>query len=203
MISTTELGRVFKQHHDSLPKLSPREGVRHPWPWIGLFLVLPAAATVALNFAGLGAKSTSEGLLAGIGVLGGLLFGVLASVSTRIAAIADSVEGRPATPYEISLITRLDIARANIAYATLVSIVFVMSLGVTSMLQDEPRWLNLVHIFFLLHLTITLILVLVRINSISEDDRITALTTHAHGQHFETSSLAEPEMTMERERFPH
>ncbi|HSH60013.1 MAG TPA: hypothetical protein VK988_10300 [Acidimicrobiales bacterium] len=150
--SPTEISRVFKQHHDSLPKLSPREGVRHPWPWIGLFLVLPAAATVGLNFAGLGAKSTSEGLLAGIGVLGGLLFGVLASVSTRIAAIADSVEGRPATPYEISLITRLDIARANIAYATLVSIVFVMSLGVTSMLQDEPRWLNLVHIFFLLHL---------------------------------------------------
>lgn len=181
MISTTELGRVFRQHHDSLPMVSTRRGLGRDWPWIGLFLALPLAGTVALNFAGLGPNTTSGGLLAGIGVLGGLLFGVLALVSSRIATIADGMDGRAATPHELSLITRLDIARANIAYATLVSIVFVTALGVTSMLHDDPKWLNLVNVFLLLHFSITLVLVLLRINSISEDDRVTALTDHARG----------------------
>lgn len=179
MISTTELGRVFKQHHDSLPVVPAQSGLRRHWPWIGVFLVLPAVGTAALNFADLARSSVSDGLLAGIGVLGGLLFQVLASVSGRIATIADGMGTRQPSRYEIALITRLDIARSNIAYATLVSVAFVVTLGMTAMLKDEPHWLTLTNAFLLLHLGVTLILVLLRINSISEDDRIAALTAHA------------------------
>lgn len=178
MISTTELGRVFKQHHDSLPIVPAQSGLRRNWPWIGLFLVLPALGTATLNLADLAPGSASAGLLAGIGVLGGLLFQVLASVSGRIAAIADGMGSRQASRYEIALITRLDIARSNIAYATFVSVVFVVTLGLTAMLKDEPHWLTLTNAFLLLHLGVTLILVLLRINSISEDDRVSALTAH-------------------------
>lgn len=178
MITTTELGRVFKQHHDSLPIVSAQSGLRRHWPWIGVFLVCPAVGTAALNFADV-APSSEGGLLAGIGVLGGLLFQVLASVSGRIATIADGMGTRQASRYEIALITRLDIARSNIAYATLVSVVFVVTLGLTAMLKEEPHWLTMTNAFLLLHLGVTLILVLLRINSISEDDRVAALTAHA------------------------
>ena len=178
VIATTQLGRVFRQHYGSLPVVPDRRGLRRNWPWIGMVIGLPAAGTALLGFADLASVTASAGLLAGIGVLGGLLFEVLASVSGRIATIADALKTSP-TPHEIGLITRLDIARANIAYATLVSITFVVTLGVASMLRDEPNWLSLVHGFVLLHLGVTLIVVLLRINAIAEDDRVAALTAHA------------------------
>ena len=155
-----------------------RRGLRRKWPWIGLFLGFPVAGAAALSLADLASKATSSGLLAGIGVLGGLLFAVLASVSGRVATVADEMD-EAASPYQIALITRLDIARSNIAYATLVSILFVLVLGVTSMLKQEPTWLSLANAFLLLHLGVTLVLVLLRINSIGEDDRVAALTAHA------------------------
>lgn len=68
---------------------------------------------------------------------------MLSSVSVRIGEIADSMDDSP-SPHEIGLITRLDIARANIAYATFVGFTFVVTLGVTSILRDEPAWLSYV-----------------------------------------------------------
>lgn len=182
-MARTELGRVINQHVASLPMAPAHRGLRRNWPWIGLFGVVPLGATVALSFTTFTPSSPSGGLLAGIGVLAGLLFGVLASTSGRIATLADSIGTRAATPHEIALITRLDIARANTAYATLISVLFVTSLGITAILKTEPRWLTLVHIFVLLHFGITLILVLLRINSIGEDDRVATLTAHARRPH--------------------
>ena len=179
MISTSELGRIVAQHHDSLPMIPTRRGLRRHWPWLALFLGLPTGGTLVLSFAKLTDKTASSGLLAGVGVLAGLLFAVLASVSARVARLADETDGQAASSYRIALVTRLDIARANIAYATLVSIVYAVVLGLAAMLTKEPRWLNLMNAFLLLYLGLTLLLVLVRINSIGEDDRVSALTAHA------------------------
>jgi hypothetical protein len=183
--SNSQITTLLHQHQASLPTWRPDEdakrewwGLRRNWPWLILFVGLPAGGAIGIGFADLSANVTT-GLLVGIGVLGGLLFQVLAWVSSRIAAIADTMDGRKASPYELALVRRLDIARANIAYASLVSLVFVVVLGVGSMLTKTPHWLNLCYAFLLLHLGLTLILVLLRINSIGQNDRVSMLTAHA------------------------
>lgn len=158
--------------------MASRSGARRNWPWLTLFVVLPAVATVALRSAKF-APNVSGGLLGGIGVLGGLLFGVNAWVASRVASLADTMGERAATPYELALLRRLDIARANIAYASFVSITFVTALGLVSMFLKTPRWINLASIFVLLHLGMTLVLVVLRINQIGKNDRIAARTAHA------------------------
>lgn len=185
--STSELGMLFVEHHVSLPMRRDRTGPLRHWPWVSLFLVIPAGGAAAIGYFAHLSPNVTPGLLAGIGVLGGLLFQVLAWVSGRIATLADSMGARKATPYELSLVRRLDIARANIAYATFVSLVFVAALGVGSMLDKTPQWMNGVFTFLLFHLSATLVMVLVRINRIGKNDRVSALTAHAR-EHGDTSA---------------
>jgi hypothetical protein len=182
-ISTSELGSLFVEHHLSLPTMAGRTGLFRHWPWVVMFLIFPGAGAAAVAIFGHLSSNVTAGLLAGIGVLGGLLFQVLAWVSGRIATLADSMGARKATSYELGLVRRLDIARANIAYATFVSLVFVAGLGFASMLDKTPRWMNGVFAFLLFHLSVTLVLVLLRINRIGKNDRVSALTAHAreHG----------------------
>jgi hypothetical protein len=147
----SELYQVIADHEASLPY------TRSTGPLVGVvtFIVLPAAGAVALwRFAGFGVSTTvSAGLLAGAGVLGGLLFQVLAWVSGRLGALADGILDRAPTDHEMALIGRLDIARANIAYAALVSIVFVAELGIVTIWRKPPEWTTAVSAFLLLHLT--------------------------------------------------
>src|SRR5262245_37213730 len=124
-IGSSQLGQLIVQHYGSLPTWWDGSSIRRNSVWIGGFVVAPAAATVGLTFADLTpVPQSASGLLAGLGVLGGLLFQVLAWVSARIGNVADSMSDAP-TPSQLRLIHRLDIARANIAYASLVSIVLV------------------------------------------------------------------------------
>jgi len=178
-VSSSEVGSLFVQHYASLPvSVRHPKGLLHPWPWLTLFVVFPTGGAIGLWFAHLSAD-VATGLLVGIGVLGGLLFQVLAWVSSRIAALADAVDGRGATPYELGLVRTLDIARANIAYASFVSLIFVVALGVGAMLTQTPKWLSACFGFLLLHLGTTLLLVLVRINRIGQNDRVATITAHA------------------------
>lgn len=178
-IGATEIGGIVGQHHTSLPRWADHTGITYHLPWLSVFIGAPTVAAVGLQFAEVSPANVSGGLLAGIGVLGGLLFQVLAWVSSRIGAIADGMDGAAATPSQIQLVGRLDVARANIAYATLVSIVLVMELGIASMLAETPAWVSGVSSFLLLHLGLTLVLVLVRVNRIGRSDRVVALTAHA------------------------
>src|SRR4051812_47267156 len=116
----SDLYQLVADHEATLPYTRSTG----PLLGIGVFIVLPAAGSLILwRFAGFEVSTTvSAGLLAGVGVLGGLLFQVLAWVSGRLGALADGIVDRAPTDHEMSLIGRLDIARANIAYASLVSI---------------------------------------------------------------------------------
>lgn len=172
------VGLLVREHLRSLPMSAHRDGLLRHWPWAVWFVGLPAAGAVGLSFAKLSGNVT-VGLLVGVGVPAGFLFQVLAWVSNRIASLADAMGDRKASPYELALIRRLDIARANIAYASFLSIVFVLALGAGSMLNATSRWLSAVYAFLLLHLGLTLLLVLVRINRIGQNDRVSALTAHA------------------------
>lgn len=175
----TAFGKLLGEHNRSLPVAHQVTWVRY-WPTVGVFVVLPGAATVAVAIAGVAdAGVASGGLMAGVGVLGGLLFQVLAWVSSRIGSIADGVEGRVATAQEVTLVRRLDTARANIAYTSLVSILLVALMGLTSAIKTPPTWLALVSVLLLGHLVVNLVLVLFRINAIGKDDRVAALTSGA------------------------
>ena len=182
-VATSGLGKIVAQHYSSLPMWTPGGGLARHAPWFAVFVGLPTAGALALATVGTKAPgSIVEGLLAGVGVLGGLLFQVLAWINGRLGAVADSMEGRPAEPHEIKLVNRLDITRANISYATLVSVVFVVGLGVLAILERPPRWSAAACGIILLHYGLTLLLVLVRINTIGSDDRIGALTAHARAR---------------------
>lgn len=178
-ISSSELGGIVLQHYRSLPEWAGRSRWQAKLPWLFVFIAIPLAGAVGLPFGGLDPKAVAPGLLAGIAVLGGLLFSVLAWIASRIGSIADTMEGRAATPSQLELLRRLDIARANTAYTAAISVVFVVELGVSSMLKQSPTWLNGVSAFLLFHVGLTLLLVVVRINRIGESDRIAALTAHA------------------------
>lgn len=178
-IRNSKVGKLFGEHFGSLPRYVRRNSSETYLPAISLFLLVPVAGAIGLYFAGLAENAVIPGaLLAGIGVLGGLLFQVLASTASRIATFADAMNGVAPTPYRISLITRLDVMRANIAYASFLSIVLVGVLGVASVMKSPPTGLSVVSSFLLLHLVLTLLLVLLRINSVGQDDRIAALTAH-------------------------
>lgn len=182
MIAESELGRIVVEHHRSLP-YDVRSDRQHAWPWVTMFYVVPAGAAAGLAAAGVvPSRAASIGLLAGVGVLGGLLFQVLAWVSGRIGALADSMSVEAPAPAEVALIGRLDIARANIAYASLVSIVFVVELGVVALLDAPPDWLAIVSAFLMFHFALTLVLMLLRINAIGRTDRVNALTRKARHQ---------------------
>ena len=180
-MGATELGGIFAQHYESLPRWD-REGLREHTPWIVLFGGLPVLVAVGIQFADLNTKAIAVGLLAGVGALGGLLFQVLAWISGRIGTIADTMDARPVTGGQLDLVERLDIARTNTAYAAIIAIFFVMDLGVGSMLGKTPTWLNTVNGFLLIHFGVTLMLVVVRINSIGKSDRVTALTAQARAR---------------------
>lgn len=176
----SELGELIGEHLRSLPY---HRGTG-PLLWLGTFVAVPIAAT-SIIWLGPGFVSTdaaATGLLAGVSVLGGLLFQVLAWVSGRLGGLADQIEGRAPTPAEMALIGRLDIARSNIAYATLVSIVMVIYLGVEALLPEQYVWMTALSSFLLFHLGLTLILMLLRINRIGKTDRLIALTAHARGE---------------------
>lgn len=175
-VSDTQIGEIVVSHHHSLPFWEDAAGRRWSWPWVLLFYGVPAAVAAFLTWYGL----TSFGggvtaLLAGVGVLTGFLFQVLAWTGARIATLADSVAGRHPSPDEISLLGRLDVARSNIAYATLLSVVFVAELGLLAMLDHWPEWINSINVFILIHLSLTLVLVVLRINMVGRDDRINTL----------------------------
>jgi hypothetical protein len=51
----------------------------------------------------------------------------------------------------VQLVDRLDIARTNIAYASLVSLVFVIVLAVVALLETPPHWLAWIAAFLLMH----------------------------------------------------
>jgi hypothetical protein len=184
-IKSTQMGELFAEHYRSLPTQGGAPpGIRH-WPWITTFVGLPVAGATAVALGDV-ARDPSGPVLAGVGVLGGLLFGTLASVSGRIAALADGMGDRKASEYELTLIARLDIARANVAYATFLSVVFVVAVGATGMVEARPSWLpihrttiGIGSTFLLLHLGLTLVLVVLRINRIGKNDRVAALTAHA------------------------
>jgi hypothetical protein len=138
------------------------------WLPLGLTLVVCRAGTVD-------SSDIPNSLLAGVGVLAGLLVQVLASVSGRIGTLADSAP--PAhfvSERRQRLLNRLSIARVNIAYASLLSVLFAVFLGVQSAMKDPPHWMVLVDLFALLHLAPTLILVLLRINRIGMADQVLA-----------------------------
>lgn len=179
MISTTGLGDIVVSHYQSL--VYDDRGARpRPWPWITIFIALPIVGTAALAWRGFGpVGAAGVGLLAGVGVLGGLLFQVLAWISGRLGAIADATSTSAPTAHEVDLIARLDIARTNIAYAALVSVVFVVELGVVVILDAAPAWISWVSAFLMFHLAATLVLVILRINAIGQTDRVAALTRHA------------------------
>jgi hypothetical protein len=181
-VSTSGLGKIIVQHYDSLPMLASRSGVTRHGPWVFVFVGLPAAGAVALAGDIDAPGKIIEGLLAGVGVLGGLLFQVLAWINGRLGAVADGMDGRPAAPREIELVNRLDIARANTSYASLVSIVFVIGLGLVGSLRQPPEWTGVACTLLLLHFGLTLLLVLVRINTIGSDDRVSALTAQARAR---------------------
>ena len=179
-LGSSELGGIVVEHFRSLPRWADHQGLGEHLPWLVVFLVVPTYAAVGLAL-DVDAKAVGPGLLAGAGVLGGLLFSVLAWIAGRIGAMADAMEGQRATPTQLDLVRRLDIARANTAYAAGVSIVFVVELGVSSMLRNSPIWLNGLSVFLLFHFGFTLLLVLTRINRIGRGDRIAVLTAHARG----------------------
>lgn len=177
-LRNSEVATLIGDHHRSLPYYRSTG----PLMWIGTFVGLPALGAALLwRLAGFEESSVtvSAGLLAGAGVLGGLLFQVLAWISGRLGALGDTIVGRAPTDHELGLVGRLDIARANIAYASLVSVVFVAELGVVTLWRNPPTWTTFVSAFLLLHLCLTLVLVLVRINRIGKTDRVAALTAHA------------------------
>jgi hypothetical protein len=178
-LARTQLGEIVVSHYQSLPY--DRTGSRNsPWPWIVTFLVGPLVAAVALAAVGFApAGNAAIGLIAGVGVLGGLLFQVLAWISGRIGALADQANTDAPDQNEVQLIARLDMARTNIAYATMISVGFVVELGVVALLQSPPNWLAAASAFLLFHFAATLILVIVRINAIGRTDRVAALTRHA------------------------
>jgi hypothetical protein len=179
-IAQSQVGDLVGRHLRSLPRYRAASQREHWWPSVVLFVGVPAAGAAGLALVELAPMSSViGGLLAGVGVLSGFLFQVLAWIGSRIAAIADLNDGRPLSSHEIQLVGRLDLARANIAYAALVSIVFVMQLGVMALVDSPPTWLTVLSAFLLLHLGMTLLLVLLRINSIAKDDRVAAITRHA------------------------
>lgn len=177
-VAPTGVVGIVGDHLRSLPYDARRNSLIREWPWFSGFVVLPALAGGVSTQLSLTDQNFST-VLAGVGVLGGLLFQVLAWVSSRIAGLADGMDGREATKYEIALIGRLDIARANIAYAALTSIGVVLTLGFGSALEDPPTWLIPIFIFLLFHLGANLVLVVVRISEIARSDRVAALTAHA------------------------
>ncbi len=172
--------RLLSEHVSSLPmQQSAGRALKH-WPWVLVFVVIPAGGAVVIDHSHLAdAAQSSAGLLAGIGIFGGFLFQVLASTASRIAGLADGAEGEVPSSYRIALIRRLDIVRANIAYASFLCVVFVGELGISAFFKHTPTWLTAVTAFLLLHVLLTLVLVLFRINAVGQDDRIGALTTHA------------------------
>lgn len=175
----TAAGKLLGEHNRSLPMAHQETWVRY-WPTILIFVGIPLAMTVGVGLMGVAsAGAASTGLMAGVGVLGGLLFQVLAWVSSRIGSIADNVEGRVATAQETTLVRRLDMTRANIAYSSLISILLVALMGLTSAIETPPTWLGLASVFLLGHLVANLVLVLFRINAIGNDDRVSALTSGA------------------------
>lgn len=184
-VTHSQIGEIVVQHHESLPRWGREARWYAGWPWFAVFIVAPglgAAWAFSLETTPQTADAPSSGLLAGVGVLTGLLFQVLASVAGRISNIADTMDGKPATGTQIRLLQRLDIARANIAYACMVSIVTVTWLGVLALVEVKARWPVALSAFLLLHLAATLMLVLLRINRIGRDDRVAALTSHAEAK---------------------
>lgn len=182
MISESELGHLIADHYRNLPRDVSGERPRS-WPWVATFLVAPCALAAIVAVTGFAPSSAAAvGLLAGVGVLAGLLFQVLAWVGGRVAAIADRTNPEAPQAHDVDLISRLDYARQNVAYATLVAVLFTVWLGVVALLNDPPEWMTWVSAFLLFHFTATLLLVLVRINSIGRSDRVEALTKHARSK---------------------
>lgn len=179
MAERTQIGKLIHEHVDSLPTFVDRSGFPQHAPWMALYFGLPLLVVASGRVLGLAPEGISPALLAGVGVLTGLLFQVLAWISSRVGAIADAMGSDEPNGHQLALIDRLDIARANVAYACLVSILLVVSLSAGAILAEEPTVLRAISIGLLAHLCLTLVLVLVRINNIGQDDRITALTSHA------------------------
>lgn len=141
------------------------------------FVLLPEAAAAAIFiFSSDGPALASAGLIAGVGVFGGLLFQVTAWISGRLGSISDGIGDRAPTERKMMLLGRLDLARANLVYATLVSILFVVELGVVMAIDQPPRWVDFISLFILFHLALTLILVLQRINRIGKVDWVDTVT---------------------------
>jgi hypothetical protein len=179
-IRESQIGEVVREHHASLAHDHRGEGPPRPWPWIITYYAVPLVATIWLASLGLAAsRSVAIGMLAGVGVLGGLLFQVLAWIAGRLGAIADSTDVLAPSKAEVDLIERLDIARRNIAYASLVSLVLVAQLAVVALLAKPPDWMAWASTVLMVHFFLTLVLMLVRINAIGRTDRISALTKHA------------------------
>lgn len=181
IITDSELWSVLADHQNSLPYF--RRGWR-PALAVGLFVAIPVGGTLLVWHAGFAALTTgvAAGLLGGVGVLGGFLFQVLAWVSGRMGAIADDVEGRPATDQEMSLIGRLDIARANIAYSSLASILLVADLGLMVLWAHPSIGLTIAATALLFHLGLTLMLTVLRINQIGKSDRLATITAAARAR---------------------
>ncbi|MEM9202776.1 MAG: hypothetical protein AAGC53_14010 [Actinomycetota bacterium] len=144
-----------------------------------VFAAIPVVAGGLLTAATMDNSGVAGGLIAGVAVLGGLLFQVLAWIGGRIASIADQTDANAPSDYSLRLVRKLDIARANIAYASFVSISLVILLAVSVSLDDRPDWLRVVVFGVLFHLALTLLLVVFRINRIATDDRISAITARA------------------------
>lgn len=175
--SGTELGALLQEHIASLPVSAAARGPWRYWPSALVFVGVPAIAAPGIRGSKL--ELFAPALLAVVGVLGGLLFQVLAWIAGRIGQVADTMEDREPTREQMALLTRLDVARANVAYASLISVCFVVCLGAATMLKSIPGWSSPAFGFALIHLGFTLVLVLVRINKIGKSDRIAALTAHA------------------------
>src|SRR5262245_28092355 len=129
--SDNQLGEVVTSHYLSLPVWDRRpSGIRRNWPWILLFVVVPLGVGAGVwaidTFVDIAVTGAPAAFVAGVGVLAGFLFQVLAWIGSRIGEMADRLAGQPANSDELALLGRLDIARTNVAYATVFSIAGVL-----------------------------------------------------------------------------
>lgn len=172
---------VVRDHLNSLPVAQRKDSgkVSH-WPR-DAFYVLPPLLTASFIWVADPKMNTAAvaGLLAGVGVLGGLLVQVLASVGGRIGALADAVEGRAASPVEKARIQRLIRANNTLTYATYLSLILVLTLASAVLLSSVPCWLTFLILTVFLHWLATLALVVSRVSRIGDIDSDETLSSGA------------------------
>lgn len=173
---------VVAEHTASLPHFA-RDSWYKGGPWVAWFLGVPLAVSTGVILAGVAMSGPAVGgLLAAVGVLGGLLVQVLAWIGSRLGALADSIVGRAPDEAEVERLSKLDLLRSNVVYTTFVSLVLVVLLGVFVFMDTVPSWLAWLTLALLVHWVLTLGLIVHRVNSLGRSDRVDALVAGARAK---------------------